>query len=124
MSSEVATLSRLRIRSTRPRWARIIRQMISEKKNAEGREKPTVREEEAVHSDADHLEEKALKEKENVEHKSKQKVSPTTDSFLLNNSRVYCRVRLVGSPQIEMYLRINLHLCVQSGSQISPRLCS
>ena len=90
MSSEVATLSRLRIRNTRPRWARIIRQMISEKKNAEGREKPTVREE-AVISDADHLEEKALKEKENVEHKSKQKVSPSTDSFLLDNSRVHSR---------------------------------
>ena len=83
MSSEVSTLSRLRIRNTRPRWARIVRQMISKKKNAEGREKPSVIEDEAVHPDADHLEEKALKEKENVEHKSKQKVSPATDYFQL-----------------------------------------
>lgn len=76
MSSEVCTLSRLRIRNTRPRWARIVRGMIREKKKTEGKEKPTAREEEedAVHLDTDVSEEKALKEKENVEQKTKQKV--------------------------------------------------
>lgn len=74
MSSEVSTLSRLRIRNTRPRWARIVQQMIREMKS-EGKEKPAVREEgEVVHSDAEHSEEKALKEKENLEQKAKQKV--------------------------------------------------
>lgn len=50
--------------------------MIREKKKTEGKEKPTVREEEedAVHLDTDVSEEKALKEKENVEQKTKQKV--------------------------------------------------
>ena len=75
MSSEVSTLSRLRIRNTRPRWARIVQQMIGDKKKSEGKEKPSASGEgEAVLSDADYLEEKALKEKENVEYKSKQKV--------------------------------------------------
>lgn len=75
MSSEVCTLSRLRIRNTRPRWARIVQEMIREKKKSEGKEKPAVREEEdAVHLDTDHSEEKALEEKENVEQKTKQKV--------------------------------------------------
>jgi len=75
MSSEVCTLSRLRIRNTRPRWARIVQDMIKEKKKSEGKEKPAVREEEdAVHLDTDPSEEKALKEKENVEQKTKQKV--------------------------------------------------
>ena len=79
MSSEECTLSRLRIRNTRPRWARIVQGMIREKKKAEGKEKPAVREEEeeedAVHLDTDVSEEKALKEKENVEQKTKQKVA-------------------------------------------------
>ena len=50
--------------------------MIREKKKMEGKEKPAVREEEedAVQLDADVSEEKALKEKENVEQKTKQKV--------------------------------------------------
>ena len=76
VSSEVSTLSRLRIRNTLPRWARIVRQMIMEKKKTEGREKPMAKEEgESVHLDVDLLEEKALKEKENVEHKTKHKVT-------------------------------------------------
>ena len=76
MSSEVSTLSRLRIRNTRPRWARIVQQMIRERNKSEGEEKPAVREEEGVVIvDADHSEEKALKEKENVEQKTKQKVA-------------------------------------------------
>ena len=51
-----------------------MQQMIREMKS-EGKEKPAVREEgEAVHSDAEHSEEKALKEKENLEQKAKQKV--------------------------------------------------
>ena len=50
--------------------------MIKEKKKSEGREKPSVREEEdAAHLDSGHSEEKALKEKENVEQKTKQKVA-------------------------------------------------
>ena len=49
--------------------------MIKEKKKSEGKEKPAVRQEEdAVHLDTDPSEEKALKEKENVEQKTKQKV--------------------------------------------------
>ena len=74
MSSEVCTLSRLRIRSSRPRWARIVQGMIREKKKTEGKEKPAVRQEDPVHLDTDVSEEKALKEKENVEQKTKQKV--------------------------------------------------
>lgn len=60
--------------------------MIRERKKTEGKEKPAVREEEeedAVHLDADVSEEKALKEKENVEQKTKQKV----DMFLRETSR-------------------------------------
>jgi len=50
--------------------------MIREKKKTEGKEKPAVREEDdAVHCDTDVSEEKALKEKENVEQKTKQKVA-------------------------------------------------
>ena len=52
-----------------------MQQMIREKKKSEGKEKPAVREEgDVVHTDADHSEEKALKEKEDVEQKTKQKV--------------------------------------------------
>lgn len=50
--------------------------MIRERNKSEGEEKPAVREEEGVVIvDADHSEEKALKEKENVEQKTKQKVA-------------------------------------------------
>ena len=78
MSSEVSTLSRLRIRSTRPRWARIVQQMIKEKTSE--RKEPVVSEGgDFVRSDEDHSEEKALKEKENLEQKAKQKVCG--DSF-------------------------------------------
>ena len=74
MSSEVSTLSRLRIRNTRPRWAKIVQQMIKEKKS-EGKEEPVVREgADVVRSDVEQSEEKALKEKENLEQKAKQKV--------------------------------------------------
>ena len=55
-----------------------MQEMIRGKKKSEGKEKPAVREEEeedAVHLDTDHSEEKALKEKENVEQKTKQKVA-------------------------------------------------
>ena len=48
--SEVSTLSRMRIRNTRPRWAKIVQRMIREKKKLEGKEKPTTREDETVHS--------------------------------------------------------------------------
>lgn len=81
MSSEVSTLSRLRIRNTRPRWARIVHQMIRGKKKSEGREKPAAREQETIHITVEHLEEKASKEKENVEHKAKQRVSYTAVSL-------------------------------------------
>ena len=66
----------MRIRNTRPRWAKIVQRMIREKKKLEGKEKPTTREDETVHSGADQLEGKAFKEKETVEHKTKQKVCP------------------------------------------------
>jgi len=50
--------------------------MIREKKKTEGKEKPAVREEEdTVRLDTDVSEEKSLKEKENVEQKTKQKVA-------------------------------------------------
>ena len=79
MSSEVSTLSRLRIRSTRPRWARIVQQMIKEK-TSERKDEPVVSEGgDFVRLDEDHSEEKALKEKENLEQKAKQKVCG--DSF-------------------------------------------
>lgn len=79
MSSEVSTLSRLRIRSTRPRWARIVQQMIKEK-TSERKDEPVVSEGgDFVRSDEDRSEEKALKEKENLEQKAKQKVCG--DSF-------------------------------------------
>lgn len=75
MSSEVSTLSRLRIRNTLPRWARTVRQMIQKKKKTEEKEKPVIREGgETAHTDAELLEEKAVNEKENVERKSKLKV--------------------------------------------------
>lgn len=91
MSSEVSTLSRLRIRNTFPRWAQIVRQMIREKKKSEGKEKPVAREEGgAIHSDTEHLEEKALKEKENVEHKTKQKVALlVTNLSLIRQALLY-----------------------------------
>ena len=73
MSSEVSTLSRLRIRSTRPRWARIVQQMIKEK-TSERKDEPFVSEGDVVRSDEDHSEEKAFKERENLEQKAKQKV--------------------------------------------------
>ena len=74
MSSEVSTLSRLRIWSTRPRWARIVQQMIKEK-TSERKDEPFVSEGgDVVRSDEDHSEEKAFKEKENLEQKAKQKV--------------------------------------------------
>lgn len=76
MSSEVSTLSRLRIRNTLPRWARTVRQLIQKKKKTEEKEKPVIREGgEIAHTDAELLEEKAVNEKENVERKSKQKVT-------------------------------------------------
>lgn len=74
MSSEVSTLSRIRIRNTRPRWAQIVKHMIREKK-LEGKEKPVSKEGESVLSGAGQLEGKALREKENVQQKTKQKVS-------------------------------------------------
>lgn len=74
MSSEVSTLSRLRIWSTRPRWARIVQQMIKEK-TSERKDEPFVSEGgDVVRSDEDHSEEKAFKERENLEQKAKQKV--------------------------------------------------
>lgn len=52
-----------------------MQQIIHGKKKSEGKEKPAEREEgDAVTIDADHSEEKVLKEKENVEQKTKQKV--------------------------------------------------
>ena len=76
MSSEVSTLSRLRIRNTLPRWARTVRQMIQKKKKTEEKEKPVIGEgRETTHSDAELLEEKAVNEKENDERKIKQKVT-------------------------------------------------
>ena len=65
-----------------------MQQMIHGKKKSEGKEKPAEREEgDAVTIDADHSEEKVLKEKENVEQKTKQKVlvnkSVAADYFFL-----------------------------------------
>ncbi|XP_020613124.1 E3 ubiquitin-protein ligase HERC2-like [Orbicella faveolata] len=100
MSSEECTLSRLRIRNTRPRWARIVQGMIREKKKTEGKEKPAVREEDdAVHCDSDVSEEKALKEKENVEQKTKQKVDHIALNMSLTNARKvkWLRERMIGS---------------------------
>ena len=50
--------------------------MIQKKKNTEEKEKPVIREGgEIAHTDAELLEEKTVNEKENVERKSKQKVT-------------------------------------------------
>ena len=44
----------------------------------------------AIHSDTEHLEEKALKEKENVEHKTKQKVALlVTNLSLIRRALLY-----------------------------------
>ena len=74
MSSEVSTLSRIRIRNTRPRWAQIVKHMIREKK-LDGKEKPVTKEGETVLSCAGQVEGKALREKGNIQQKTKQKVS-------------------------------------------------
>ena len=74
MSSEVSTLSRIRIRNTRPRWAQIVKHMIREKK-LESKEKPVIKEGDTVLSSSGILEGKALIEKENIQQKPKQKVS-------------------------------------------------
>lgn len=64
-----------------------MQEMIREKKKSEGKEKPAVREEEdAVHLDTDHSEEKALEEKENVEQKTKQKVKKKLLAFIHCNT--------------------------------------
>ncbi|XP_068720941.1 E3 ubiquitin-protein ligase HERC2-like [Montipora capricornis] len=99
MSSEVSTLSRMRIRNTRPRWAKVVQRMIREKKKLEGKEKPTTREDETVHSGADQLEGKAFKEKETVEHKTKQKVDYTEINTSLTSARKvkWLRERLISS---------------------------
>ena len=70
VSSEISTLTRLRIRNTLPRWATIARRLIRNKKRSDTREKFPLQEGDSALVGPTETEGKTQMEKENVECKS------------------------------------------------------